>query len=512
MHPPIMRGVAAAYTRHGVGFLRRAMLLGQLGVAVVFAAVGPLLTRLFAPDLTVADLLILAGLALAICVTDIVFATVAVGPHLRTLEQWLRTRDPATAATAWQAAADVPFATLGRRRTALFVAALNAAWIVAMVALQSLPARELPLFVPGAILFWLYWLALRFMLVEQLVRPILADISVTGEGSVDTPVAVRITLAQRLFLAIPAITVIAGTVVAGVVGDHTIATVAIGAGVSIGVAVTIAGALVLLVTRSVTEPIADLRDAADRVSGGDVDVRVPVTATDEIGTLARSFNAMVAGLRERERIRTAFGTYVDRSVADHILAVGDDSLATGEEVEITAMFLDVRGFTGYTEHHPAREVVAMLNRLFATAVPIIRAHGGYVDKFVGDGLLAVFGVPYRHPDHAERALGAALAIAAAVDARPGDEPRIGIGLNSGTVVVGNIGGAGRFDFTVIGDAVNVAARVESATRQTGDTVLLSEHTHRMLPTPRQATMAARPLLPLKGKTEPVALYAPGPSG
>jgi adenylate cyclase len=131
-----------------------------------------------------------------------------------------------------------------------------------------------------------------------------------------------------------------------------------------------------------------------------------------------------------------------------------------------------------------------------------------VDKFIGDGLLAVFGAPHRHPDHADRALAAALDIAAAVDTRPAGELRVGIGLNSGTVVVGNLGGAGRFDFTVIGDTVNVAARVEAATRTTGDTILLSEYTHRLLQPDVRAACAARPSVPLKGRTQPVALFAP----
>jgi adenylate cyclase len=120
----------------------------------------------------------------------------------------------------------------------------------------------------------------------------------------------------------------------------------------------------------------------------------------------------------------------------------------------------------------------------------------------------VFGVLHRYTDHADRAIAAALDIAAAVDIRPAGEHRIGIGLNSGTVAAGNLGGAGRFNFTVIGDTVNVAARVEAATRTTGDTILLSEHTYRLLRPEAQATKAARPSIPLKGKTQPVALFAP----
>jgi len=251
--------------------------------------------------------------------------------------------------------------------------------------------------------------------------------------------------------------------------------------------------------------IGTLREAALRVSAGDLRTRVPVITTDEMGDVARSFNDMTAGLEERERIRETFGTYVDGDVAEHILREGT-SLAR-EEVELTAVFLDIRNFTGFAERSPAPEVVATLNRLFERIVPIIHAHGGHVDKYVGDGLLAVFGAPRRHADHADKALAAAVEIAAAVHDEFGDELGVGIGLNSGTVVAGNVGGAGRLEFSVIGDAINVAARVESATRQTGDTILVSENTRRLL-RHHAPELEARPEVPLKGKSETVALFAP----
>ena len=125
--------------------------------------------------------------------------------------------------------------------------------------------------------------------------------------------------------------------------------------------------------------------------------------------------------------------------------------------------------------------------------------------------MAIFGAPRRHADHADRGLAAALEIErAAAEGLPG-ELSIGIGLNSGTVVAGNVGGAGRLEFSVIGDAVNVAARVEAATRQTGDVVLVSEHTKRLLTRAAAASLDERPTLPLKGKTRAVALYAPASS-
>jgi adenylate cyclase len=196
---------------------------------------------------------------------------------------------------------------------------------------------------------------------------------------------------------------------------------------------------------------------------------------------------------------------VDQEVAAHILEEGVD--LAGEEVEVTLMFIDVRDFTGFAEQTPANEVVGTINRLFERLVPIIHAHGGRVDKFVGDGLLAVFGAPRRQPEHADEALAAALEIADVVGSGDAGPLEIGVGLNSGTVVAGNIGGDRRYEFSVIGDAVNVAARVEAATRQTGDTVLLTDRTAGLLHRD-QVELQERPGLELKGKRDAVPVYAP----
>ena len=146
-------------------------------------------------------------------------------------------------------------------------------------------------------------------------------------------------------------------------------------------------------------------------------------------------------------------------------------------------------------------------RLFERAVPIIHAHGGHVDKFVGDGLLAVFGAPRRQYDHADQALVAALEVARAVREEFGGELEIGVGLNSGTVVAATSAVEVASNFSVIGDAVNVAVRVEAATRQTGDVILLAENVKRLL-RDGAAPLEERTGVPLKGKRESIVLYAP----
>ena len=354
-------------------------------------------------------------------------------------------------------------------------------------------------------------LALGYLLLERTLRPVtaLALAGAPREQVLAPGVTTRLVMAWGLGTAGPVLGAL-GLSVWYLAGGRFSAREAFASIVFLAVVAIAVGLVAILVAaRSVADPVAAMRGALGRVEEGDFDARVAIDDASEVGLLQAGFNRMAEGLAERERIREAFGTYVDKEVAEHILREGT-SLA-GEQVEVTMMFLDIRNFTGFSERSTAPEVVATVNRLWERVVPIIHAHGGHVDKFVGDGLLAVFGAPRRQPDHADQALSAALDMAAAVEKEFAGDLGIGIGLNSGTVVAGNVGGAGRLEFSVIGDAVNVAARVESATRQTGDVILVSEHTKRLLHDDAIG-LEDRPQVPLKGKTEIVRLYAPAKRG
>ena len=243
---------------------------------------------------------------------------------------------------------------------------------------------------------------------------------------------------------------------------------------------------------------------AVRKNGGIVDVELtaaPVPGAAEVTLVARDVSERK---RTEEYLERTFGTYIDRDVAEHILREGPS--LRPREVEVTMMFIDIRGFTAFAEQFRPREVVETLNCLFELVVPLIAERHGHVDKFVGDGLLAVFGAPLPRADHADLALDAALAIAQAARETFRGDLEIGIGIDSGTVVAGNVGGGGRLDFTVIGDAVNTAARIETATRETGDTILFSEQTMRRL-TRDDRRIAPRTCDPMKGKRNAVGLYA-----
>ena len=343
-----------------------------------------------------------------------------------------------------------------------------------------------------------------FLGVEGLVRPVLREIAAQLPSEFQLPVS-RLGVRWRLIASSSIITLFTGTVIGGATANVSDPTtrIALGVVVALGMTLTIALLLTALLTRSIASPVAQLVRASRAVEEGDLSARVPVTATDELGILGHSFNAMVRGLRERETLRSALGSYVDPYLAERVLSDGE--LLEGEEVDVTLLVLDIRDFTAYADAHSAPETVALLNEFYGRVVPILARNGGHANKFLGDGLLAVFGAPERLPDHADRAVEAARSIAAMVTETYGGALRVGIGLNSGSVVAGTIGGGGKLDFTVIGDAVNVAARVEELTKETGTVILLTERT-RLLLSSFDAPLEPIGEVALKGKSRATTVY------
>jgi class 3 adenylate cyclase len=255
-------------------------------------------------------------------------------------------------------------------------------------------------------------------------------------------------------------------------------------------------------------PVRNLAQATKRVAAGDYSQRLPVVQDDDLGALTASFNRMQAGLAERQRLQAAFGTYVDPALAARLLEQGDD-VFTGERREVTVMFVDIRDFTPFAEANTAEDTVSRLNTLFEIVVPAVVDAGGHVNKFLGDGALAVFGAPNDLPDHADAAVAAAVLIQGLVAERFGGELRIGIGINTGVVIAGTIGGGGKLEFTLIGDTVNVAARVEQLTKTTGDAILLTQQCVDALAS-RPADLTDRGFHVLKGKSEAVQVFGLDP--
>jgi len=172
-------------------------------------------------------------------------------------------------------------------------------------------------------------------------------------------------------------------------------------------------------------------------------------------------------------------------------------------------FVDIRDFTAWSERTTAHEAVSRLNALFDIVVPVLREHHGHANKFSGDGVLAVFGVPEQTDDHAGKAVQAAAEIQRRVRNAFGEELRIGIGINTGRVIAGTVGGGGKLEFALIGDPVNVAARVEELTKQTGDPILLTQATVDSL-TSAPGGLTSRGSHHVKGKAEPIAVHALDP--
>jgi adenylate cyclase len=378
-------------------------------------------------------------------------------------------------------------------------AALVATSAGASVSTRAIPASLLPTVLGAGMTC-----AVQYLMVERAMRPITALVLTGSEPpqSSSPGVGVRLSAFWALGTGVPllGIAIFAGLDLAGVGFDRARV---VAAALFLAVLGLVVGfTATRIAARSVAEPLASLRMAQADIRAGDFDARVAVEDGSEVGLLQAGFNHMASGLAERERLRHAFGAYVDPELTERILREGTD--LAGEEIDVSLMFTDVRDFTAYAENAAARDVVTRLNELYSEIVPIVRRHGGHANKFIGDGLLAVFGAPDRQPDHARRAVAAGRDIVEAIRRHRGAF-RIGVGINSGTVIAGTIGGGGRLDFTVIGDTVNTAARVESATRDTGDDLLITHATRSLIDD--DDAWIERPAVQLKGKSQPVRIYA-----
>ena len=428
-------------------------------------------------------------------------AAVHVRRGLNATRKWLQ-EPTADAQEAWIGAARIPGAILARPDLLVAGAVVALATDLLLADLLDLPASDSLLLLPLAYVLYLSSSVLRYIGLELGMRPVLEQVGrvLTTPSLAD----IRSSLHRRVVAAVPTVTWGSGVIVAGLMTDDTrrLGTVGAASLVALGVAAAVSVWLSLVLADAVSGPIVDLRDATRQVAAGDLSVRVPVVSTDETGQLAEAFNAMVVGLDERERLREAIGVFVDPALTERLLEEGTD--LQGEEVDVSVLFLDVRDFTAFAETAPARDVVAALNELYEQVVPVMTRYGGHPNRFLGDGLLAVFGAPERCTDHADRAVGAGCEIA---DVLQGWRLRVGIGINSGPVVVGTIGGGGRRDFTVIGDTVNTAARAEAATRTTGDELLITDATLEALTPQGREGFVERSRVPLKGKSADVRLYA-----
>jgi len=449
------------------------------------------------------DFLKILAITLGLTAVALAIVIFRVLRRLRPLKAWIGgARSSERTAEAWHLAVNLPMQLIRRD----FLAPILVTVVAVAASMEVLGLNWLAFFpiTTAALLTVAYAATLHYLALELAMRPILFDIN----AELDTPVKIDrpvVPLRVKLLGSLPLINVITGLVVAALTADGG-GTDALGINVLIAlfVSFTVSFELTVLLTRSILRPVEDLEAATERIRQGRFDEHVAVTTSDEFGELSSAFNQMVDGLAERERLREAFGTYLDEEVAAHLIS--EDFEPHGEEVEVSLVFCDVRNFTTTAAESEAPEIVARLNELFECIVPIVARHRGHIDQFIGDAVLAVFGAPERVPQHADRAVQCAVELARTINSRRPGGFQVGVGVNSGQVVAGAIGGAGRLSFSVIGDAVNLCSRVEAATRDTGDSVLITGDTRALL----SETIEVEPRgeREIRGYDRRVELFAP----
>ncbi len=267
----------------------------------------------------------------------------------------------------------------------------------------------------------------------------------------------------------------------------------------------------LVVFQKLNQWLRFIDEALTRMREGQWDENIPVRPGDELASLCDGMNRLAKKWKERQVLSEAFRRYVDPSLADHILRQG--LKLGGETFQATILFADMRDFTELSELMTPQEMVGLLNQYFSLVEPIIHHEGGWVNKFGGDSLLAIFGAPVVFPDHVERAVRAGTRMRDAIldfNIRQrqvgGPVLRVGMGIHCGEVVVGHVGGAKRMEYTVIGDAVNMASRIQALHRKYGKSLLLSADAYRVVQDSHPAT-STLPLLIVQGKSDPIQVYA-----
>ena len=231
----------------------------------------------------------------------------------------------------------------------------------------------------------------------------------------------------------------------------------------------VSAVLGIWIARGVSRPVLQLAEGAREIAAGNYQHRVELKQEDELGSLAASFNQMSEGLAERDRVRDLLGKVVSPEVAAELLR--KEVALGGEERQVTVLFSDLRNFTSMSEALSPQEMLGILNHYFTRMGAIVEKHGGVVDKYMGDALMALFGAPLGNPDDADRAMKTALEMTEALDdlnrqwhKRGLPTIGVGIGINTDVVVAGNMGSETRLNYTVIGDGVNLASRLEGLTK------------------------------------------------
>ncbi|WP_144393773.1 adenylate/guanylate cyclase domain-containing protein [Pleionea sediminis] len=268
-------------------------------------------------------------------------------------------------------------------------------------------------------------------------------------------------------------------------------------------------ALVIALARKVTKPVKELTKSAKNIESGNYTARININLKDEIGELADSFNKMAKGLEEKEKVRNLLGKVVSSEIAEELLS--KDIELGGEEKEATILFSDIRQFTTLCEGYSAKEILNVLNIYLTSMSEAIENNKGVIDKYIGDAIMALFGIPLSNNTDANQSVSAAMSMIENLKKLTEKSQlgqlnfQMGIGINTGLVVAGNMGSPNRLNYTVIGDAVNLASRLEGLTKYYGVNIIVSESTR------NRATnweFLELDKVIVKGKAEPIIIFQP----
>jgi adenylate cyclase len=348
--------------------------------------------------------------------------------------------------------------------------------------------------------------AIAFLLLERGMRPVVTRLrEVLPEVTACAPtVRSRLLLAWVLGSGIP-LAGIALTLLEQQGADRTRLFILLG--LLTGSGILVGAYTSILAAGSVADPLRALHRTMERVADGDLSATVPIADSGEIGDLQLRFNRMTAGLREREHLRELFGRHVGTDVARYAI---DNTDLGGETREVSVLFIDLRGSTALAEKLAPDRVVAMLNDLFTAVVTAVESEGGWANKFEGDAALCIFGAPMPQPEHARHALRASRRLSADLRQLRSRHPDLdaGIGVATGNVVAGNIGSAHRYEYTVIGDAVNVAARLCALAKRASGRVLVDSASVEAAGADEKALWESRGEVELRGRERTATAYAP----
>jgi len=374
----------------------------------------------------------------------------------------------------------------------------------------------------GTLTFALPAAAHQALLVE---RDFIEEVRASGERRTPPP-GRTLSLSTRFFAFVATSQVLLASVLGLIIirdFQHVVAQLAIGAPADLDlIAVEIGGTFLVMISGlalvarryalNLDLILGGQLNALAEIAQGRLDATVPLISNDELGQIADRTNDMIVGLREKERIKGVFGKLVSPQVAKAVLAKEGGSELGGRTVEGVVLFTDIRNFTSLSEQSTPQGVVSFLNDYFTMVVDAVHEQGGILDKFIGDAAMAVFGLD-GEVDAAERALHSALAIRAgltSVNERLAERglPQVdnGVGLHLGPMVAGNIGSAERLEYTVIGDAVNTASRLEGLCKSLDNPLLVSAALYEQLPDPLKEKLTALGDHTVKGKSGQIAIY------